>query len=193
MVDQHNGSRGCKSKCDAWCSGSQTTTAHPASSPLPLDWITGSSKVFDLSIFLRSCLQFFFLSFLFQSLDPSMISSFPCQILSSAFVRGCTLSFALRLALGLPLPFPWAPPGDVTFFWISFLEILAIILGGRFRELKPHLLLSPLHPLLISLSRSFSHKMRHIIQVTVQAGVSRAPLLFLLRLSDVLQFFRVCP
>ena len=34
--------------------------------------------------------------------------------------------------------------------------------------------------------------MRHTVQVTVLAGVSRAPLLFLLRLSDVLQFFRVC-
>ena len=76
-----------------------------------------------------------------------MISSSPCQILSSAFVRGCTLSFALRLVLEFALAvhiacfrlrnafaFFLGFPRGCHIFGISFLEILAIALRDVFES-----------------------------------------------------------
>ena len=142
MVDQHNGSRGCDSRCDAWCSASRTAIAGPASLLLPSDWRTNGSPGH------RRFLTFRFSSGL-ASIFPSFLSfsrasTLGCVLLSLArtlrlaVVRGCALSFAFRLVFGLAFAFLLAflrllhslalplgcPPGVVTFFDLPVWEFL---------------------------------------------------------------------
>ena len=124
VVDQHNGSHGCNGRCDAWCSGSRTSDCQSCivapSMRLANNWITGSSKVFDLSICLWSCLHFSsFPSF-------SRASTLGCVLFSFAKTLRLPCPLPFDLFLGLPLPFPcllssaellclsrWAAPGVV--------------------------------------------------------------------------------
>ena len=133
MVDQQNGSHGCNGRCDAWCSRSRTSDCQScivaSSMRLETNWITGSSKVFDLSISLRSCRHFSsFLSF-------SRASTLGCVLLSFCQNSSSALSFAVRFVFGLafafplpsfvcwtPLPSRWAAPGVVKLFELSTWE-----------------------------------------------------------------------
>ena len=146
------------------------------------NWITGSSRVFDLSISIRSCRHFSsFLSF-------SRASTLGCVLLlPKLFVWPwfvavpCPLPFGWFLGVPLPfsLPFfrllnsfglfPWAAQGSPRYFELSTSEFLRLPF-----ELKPHLAPSPLLAQGMLLSQSFSHKMRRTVPATVQAGVSRA-------------------
>ena len=134
MVDQHNGSRGCNSRCDAWCSGSRAAIAGPASLLFPSDWRTNGSPghrrflTFRFSSGLASI--FSLLSFLFQSLDPWMCSSFPCQnsssgccsrlclvlCLSTCFWAGLCLSPCLSSSAALPCLAPGLLPQGLSRF-----------------------------------------------------------------------------
>ena len=103
-------------------------------------WITGSSKVFDLSIFLRSCLQFSsFLSFSRALTLGCVLVSF-ARTLRLSLVRGCALSLAFRFVFGLAFAFPLAfhlgcplgCPRVVTFFELPAWEFLRLPPFGTF-------------------------------------------------------------
>ena len=140
--------------------------------------------------------------FLFQSLDPWMCSSFPCQNSSSGFCsRLCLvllfsicfwaclcLSHCLSTSAELS---PWLHQGCHVFD-LPVWEFLRLSFGAFFESETTSCAFtsSCTGDAVVTI---FSRKMRHIVQATVQAGVLRAPLWFLLRLSDFLLSFHVCP
>ena len=151
LVDQHNGSRGCISGCDAWCSGSRTAIASPAPLLLPSDrknkWITGSSKGFHLSIFLLSCLHFSSFLSCSRALTLGCVLLSLARTLRLAFVRNCALSFAFRFvfwaclclspclssSVELPCLSPGLPQGVSRFFDLPVWEFLRLSFGPLFR------------------------------------------------------------
>ena len=156
-------------------------------------------------ISLRSCCHFFFLSSSRASTIGCVLLSF-AKTLRLALVRGCALSFASRFLSGLAFAF------SLAFF--RLLNSFAFPLGcsrgchvfeivdmgtpaTAFRDvfvsqnhiLRFHLFL---HRGML-LSTSFSHKMGRTVQATVQAEISKLPLLFLLHLSVFCAFLSRCP
>ena len=107
MVDQHDGSRGCNSRCDAWCSASRTAIAGPASLLLPSDWRTNGSPGHRrfLSFRFSSCLASIFPPSFSRASTLGCVLRSLARTLRLAFVRGCALSFAFRFVFGFAFAF----------------------------------------------------------------------------------------